>query len=263
MKHLLFYIASLFLMSSCMSSFQKLVKSEDYYQKYVDGLKYYDEGDYEKAQILLESIVSIYKGTDRDEKINYTLAQSYYQMNDFILAGHYFQRFNKTFPLSDLADDSHFHMALCHYYLSPDYKLDQHHTKKALTDFKIFVEKYPESENIALCNKYVDELHQKLSKKGFYNAELYYKTGDYRAAVIALKEYIAEFPDSEYREETLFLILKSSFLLAENSIAEKQYARYEAVIDEYYEYIDEFPEGKDSNEAERYFNNALKFVKKS
>jgi len=263
MKHLFLYITAVLLMSSCASKFQKLVKSDDYYQKYVDGLKYYEEGDYERSQILLESIVTIYKGTERDEKIKYTLALCYYQMNDFITAGFYFKHFNKTFPLSEYADDSHFFMALCHYYLSPDYKLDQDRAEKGMTAFKIFVEKFPESEHVAESNRYIEELYLKLSKKAFYNAKLYHKIGEYRAAVIALKEYINKYPDSDYREETLFLILESSYLLAENSVAKKQYERYEATIDEYYEYIDEFPGGKDASQAEKYFNEALKFVKKS
>lgn len=249
------------LLVSCSSPYQKLVKSEDYNKKYTEGIRYFEEKQYGKSITLLESIVSVYKGTGRDESINFTLAQSYYSVNDFRMAGYYFKRFVSTFPISDKADDSYFYMSMCYYYLSAPYKLDQEYTDKAIRSFKIFLEKYPESDKIASCTKYMTELHKKKSKKAFYNAELYYKIGDYRAAVIALKSYLDDYPDSDYREESLFLIVKSSYLLAENSVFSKQYQRYEAMIDEYYDYIDEYPQGKDSKEAERYFNNALKKVK--
>jgi outer membrane protein assembly factor BamD len=45
------------------------------------------------------------------------------------------------------------------------------------------------------------------------SAKLYYNLGDYKAAVIALNNSIEQFPETKYREEIMFLILKASYLL--------------------------------------------------
>ena len=72
---------------------------------------------------------------------------------------------------------------------------------------------------------------------------------------------LIEYPDTRYREELMFLILKSSYLLADNSIPEKQRERYQAAVDEYYSFIGEFPEGPHSREARRIYDTSSEFLK--
>ncbi|MGB1242669.1 MAG: hypothetical protein ACPG49_09110, partial [Chitinophagales bacterium] len=50
-----------------------------------------------------------------------------------------------------------------------------------------------------------------------------------------------------------FLIMKSLFLLAENSIKTKQKERYEAAIDAYFNFIDYFPKSNDIGKAEEMY----------
>ena len=69
-----------------------------------------------------------------------------------------------------------------------------------------------------------------------------------------------EYPETGYREELLFLILKSSFLLADRSIPSKQRERYQATVDEYLSFIGEFPEGPHSREAMRMYESSNKFL---
>ena len=64
---------------------------------------------------------------------------------------------------------------------------------------------------------------------------------------------LADFPETEYREELTFLKLKSNFLLAENSIKKKKLQRINDTIDAYYTFVDAFKESKYSKEAESIF----------
>jgi outer membrane protein assembly factor BamD len=82
---------------------------------------------------------------------------------------------------------------------------------------------------------------------------LYYNLGDYKASIIALKNCLNEYPDTKYREEILFLILKSSYLLADNSIYSKRKERFQDTVDEYYTFISEFPESKYVKEAQKMY----------
>ena len=80
--------------------------------------------------------------------------------------------------------------------------------------------RYPGSERVKECNLLIEELQNKLSEKSYLNAKLYYNLGDYKASKVAIQNSLEEYPDSKFREELLFLKLKSQFLLSEYSVIE-------------------------------------------
>lgn len=256
----LFVIVLLFFAASCSREYQKLLKSTDYNAKYEAGMSYYQEEDYFRAKELLEPLFSIYKGTDKGEVVLYHLAHSYLKLEDYMWAGYYFKTYTITFPTGSYIEDCEYYVAFCYFQESPRYNLDQEYTQKAVDAFQTFLNKYPNSERKESCNTYIDQLHHKLERKAYENAKLYYTTMDYKSAVIALKNMLKDYPDTEYREEALFLVLKSSYLLAENSVESKQYERYEDAVDEYYEYIDEYSNGQYSSQAEKIFNTCKKVI---
>ena len=76
--------AVLILFASC-SGFEKVVKSTDYELKYTEAKRYYDKGDYYRAQVLYDQIAPIYRGTAKADSIYYMQAMSYYMQKDYIL----------------------------------------------------------------------------------------------------------------------------------------------------------------------------------
>jgi len=248
------------LLFSC-SEYQKVLKSSDYNLKYEKATAYYNEGEYYKAQSLYEELVSVFKGTDKSEVVLYNYADCYYQQRDYVLAAYYFDNFAKTFPYSDKSQKAAYTAAYCYYLNSPRASLDQTDTYKAIDAMQLYINKNPKSELIGEANTIIETLRAKLEKKAYENAKLYFKLGDYNAASITLKNNIKEFPDSEYREEILYLIVKSSFLLSEMSIASKQGERYQNTISEYYVFIDEYPESKYLNEIEKMYTQSVNLIK--
>jgi outer membrane protein assembly factor BamD len=126
----------------------------------------------------------------------------------------------------------------------------------------MFINKYPKSDKVELANSRIEELRMRLEKKSFENSRLYYQLRDYKAAAIALKNTLDEFPDTEFREELLYLIMKSNYLLADNSIKKIQKERYQETIDSYYVFIDEFPDSEKTKEAEKIFERSVEEIKK-
>ena len=57
------------------------------------------------------------------------------------------------------------------------------------------------------------------------------------------------------------LILKSKYQEAMQSVEEKKIERFRDVIDEYYSFINDFPDGANAKEAKKIFNVASKYVK--
>lgn len=67
----------------------------------------------------------------------------------------------------------------CYYLDSPDARLDQSSTIKAVAAFQEFVDVYPDSELVKDANKLLDELNNKLAYKAYLSAKLYYNLGNY------------------------------------------------------------------------------------
>lgn len=245
---------------SC-SPFQKLLKSTDYALIYDEAVKYYEKKDYFRAQSLFEKLENIYKASDKADKILYYLGYCYYYQRDYMMASYYFRNVGNRYPLSPLREESDFMAAYCSYLDAPDYSLDQTSTYLAIDQMQAFINRYPKSSRIKQCNEIIDKLRHNLEKKAFEGAKLYYKIGDYKAAVIALKNSLSEFPDSRYREETLYLILKSSFLFAQNSVPEKKKERMMETLKEYDIFVSEFPNSSFMNDAKKIYQTAKQTIK--
>jgi outer membrane protein assembly factor BamD len=245
---------------SC-SEYQKILTSSDYDLKYKKAFEYYDKEDYTRASTLMEELLPVYRGTEKAEELNYRYAYCYYRQQDYVMAAYYFDNFVKSFPNSPLAEECSFMVAYCYYEESPTSSLDQANTYKAIDELQLFINNHPGSKRIDECNKLIDELREKLVKKSFDSASLYYKLGDYKAAITALGNALKEYPDTHYREELKFLILKSSYELASRSIYEKMKERYENTVEAYLGFKEEFPDSKHLKEAERIYTNASKYLK--
>ena len=97
-------------------------------------------------------------------------------------------------------------------------------------------------------------------EKSYISAKLYYDLGYYKSAILALRNSLMQYPDTRYREDLMFLILKSSYLLADGSILSKKLERFQTTVDEYYSYIGEFPDTSNSREATRMYEASNKFL---
>ncbi len=246
-----------FLLVSACSGYEKLLKSSDYLLKYEKALQYYEDEEYVRAGTLFDQIVNVYRGTTKADTIYYYQARSYYMQRDYILAGHHFNNLSVNYPNSAYAEEAEFTMAYCFYKLSPRPSLDQENTEKAIGAFRILIIQNPDSKSIIEAQKYIDEMRNKLVQKSYMSGKLYYKLSNYKASIIALENSLNDFPNTEHREELMFMLLRSHFLLAENSIVQRQIERYQATVDEYYSFVGEFPDSRYRREADHIYNSAL------
>jgi len=250
---------------SC-SDYQKLLKSDDAELKYTKAVEYFDKGDFMRASTLFDAIAIYYKGTDRSETVLNYMAKSYMGQKDYYSASEYYKTYVKTYPKGKYVVESKYMIGYCYYLDSPDARLDQSATINALTALQEFLDVYPESDRVSDANKLIEELTNKLAYKAYLNAKLYYNLGNYlgnnyESAVITAQNALKKFPSTSYREELIMLILDSKFEQAVQSIEEKKIERYRNAIDEYYNYINEYPTGKFRKQADRIFNESKKNVK--
>lgn len=246
--------------ASC-GEYEKLLKSSDYELKKQKVFDYYDDGKYNKSIELLTQILPRYRATEEAEQLNWINAQANFKIHDYMMAGTYYQSFADTYPGSHNAEEALYMAALCNYYLSPNPELDQSYTKKTIESFTIFMQKYPGSTRIDDCRARIREMQEKLVEKSYLSGRLYYDMGQYRAATVSLANSLKEFPDTKYREELMFLRLDALYLYAQNSIPARQVERFQVTLDEYYSFIEEFPQSRYLKDATRIFQNSARFLK--
>jgi outer membrane protein assembly factor BamD len=251
--------AVLMIISGC-GEYEKLLKGRDYVKKYETGVAYLEEEEYVKAATLFDQVDNIYRGTTKADTVKFYQAKSYYGQRDYMMAGHYFQELSATYPNSDFLEEADFMVAYCFYKQSPRPELDQDNTFKAITAMQMFMAKYPNSDRLTECQEIIVEMSDKLVEKSYISARLYYDLGYYKSAILALRNSLIQYPETRFREELMFLILKSSYLLADGSVPSKQKERFQAAVDEYYSFIGEFPDGPFSKEARRMYESSNKFL---
>jgi len=239
------------LLSGC-SDYNKVVKSTDYEFKYKKALEYYEKGEYVHASGLLKEMINIVRGTSRADKVYYYYAKSQFGLKDNMMAGHYFKTLVKEFPRSEYAEESQYMVGYCFYLDSPSPRLDQGVSQAAIDALQLFINLYPRSTRVDEANRLIIELRDKLVYKSYLSGKLYFDLDNYRAAVVALTSSLKEFPDTKYREELMFMLLKSKYLLAINSIEEKKHERLSSALDEYFTFVDSYPESKYKKEAEKF-----------
>jgi outer membrane protein assembly factor BamD len=254
-KHLiiLVFIAALG-MAGCKSRFEKLRASNDVKKKYEEAIRLYNKRDFSKALVLFEDLSQKYRGREQAEGLNFYYAYTLYKLQDYTTARYQFKSFADTYPASKDAEEARYMGAYCYYLESPTFSLDQENTYKAIDALQLFINLYPTSERAAAAAKYIATLRGKLEDKVFENAKMYLTTGpsnadNYRAAVIALKNAQRDFPDIRYAEEMDFLMIKSQYLYAKNSLPVRQEDRYNEATELYNEFTENYPKSKFTKEA--------------
>ena len=176
------------------------------------------------------------------------------------MAGHYFKTLIGEFPTSEYVEEAQFMVGYCSYLISPKARLDQQITQEAIDALQLYINLFPFNERVDEANRLIDELQDKLVYKSYLSAKLYYDFDNYKASVVALTNSLEKYPDSRYREELMYMLLKSKYLLAIGSIYEKKEERLSNALDEYFTFVDEFPESKYKKEVTKYYETTSELL---
>lgn len=214
------------LTSACKSEFEQIRTSGDAEKIYSKALEYYEKEDYSKATTLMELILSSYRGTAKGEDLYFKYAYSSYYQGLYITSANLFETFSSTFPSSSLREEADFMAAYSYYLLSPSYRLDQDYTNKAIDAFQLFVNTFPMSDRVEQSNNLIDDLRKKLETKRLSEAKLYQDLLRYEAAIQVYENLLKDFPETKNAQDIRFKIVECSYLLAVNSVYEKQKERF-------------------------------------
>ena len=249
------------LTTACRSEFETVRLSNDPELYYKKAMQYYDDGEWFKAQTLIESAIPFYRGRPESEEMFYRYAMTFYNMKQYILSSHWFQNFSNTYPNSVHREESDWLLAFSSYQQSPNYRLDQTESDEAVELFQTFANTYPTSDRSKECNNIIDELRAKREIKSFEEGVLYFNLRQYQAAVSSFKNTLKDYPETKNREEIEFLVVNSYFLLAENSIYGKKKERFKETIELANGFVSKYPESNRFADTQEIISTSDKRIK--
>ena len=245
-------------LSSCGETYNKILKSNNLDYKLTKAKEYYNNGKYDKAIPLFEELIPLYKGTVSINEIYYLYAMSHYEEASFIIACFHFKNIHDSYPLSPYAEECLYMTAFCDYKMSASVQLDQTYTTKAIDGFQLFINSYPNSDKITEANQMIEQLRRKLEIKALNAAELYLKMKLYKAAATSFSNILIDFPDTKDDEKVSFMVVKSYYLYAQNSIRAKQMERYEETVKAYKVFAKKYGGSTFMKEADKIYEATLK-----
>lgn len=259
---------SLLFVGSC-TDYNQVVKTQDYEYKYEAAKQYYAEGQYNRAALLIQDVLSVLKGTDQGEESLYLSGMCNMKAHAYEAASTIFRKYYQTYPRGKYVEEARYNCGLSLYNITPEPKLDQTETFQAVTEFQNFIENFPASRLRPQAQDMIFKLQEKLVEKEYLSAKLYYDlgtyigngtNGNYGACIVTAENAIKDYPYTSRREDFAILILRAKFQLAQFSVENKKEERYHNAIDEYYGFVTEYPESKYIKEANLLFKKAQKYV---
>ncbi len=206
-------------------------------ESYDDAQGLYAKRKYDDAALKLESLIFTSRGTAFEDKVLFLLGQTYYASKQYLLAVDMYGRLIRQVPSSSYIKTAQFMLAKSHEKLSPHYELDQEHTVKAIEQYALYRELYPEADSAKYAGdiemytellkvnpnnqsyreglasaksqihrldslnyaaKTIPVLRDKLAKNTFTIARTYIQLKKYRAAGIYYDEVITKYPETSY-----------------------------------------------------------------
>jgi outer membrane protein assembly factor BamD len=244
-------------LGACSNKYQKTLKSTDNRAKLEMADYYFKKKDFIRAISLYEQIEDAFYGTPTAEHILFNNAACSFGLKQYAVAGFQYKTYFENNATNEKAEEALYMNAYCAFLESQEPELDQTDTYKAIETFKIFINIFPESKYVPECNTFLDQLRSKLSHKAYRNAKLYFDMGEYKSSIVALENLVKEFPEIPQKEEVDYLIIKSHYLLAVNSIPEKQKERFENAMKAFESFKEQYTEGN------KYMSDAFELNEKS
>ncbi|MBP5340710.1 MAG: outer membrane protein assembly factor BamD [Prevotella sp.] len=258
------------LLSGCAGEFNKVYKYADMNYRYEYAKECFAMGKPNQAATFLGGIVTMKKGSEEAQESLYMLAMAEYMDRDYESASETFKKYHQTYPRGLYAEQAMFYVGESLYVGAPEPRLDQTPTIGAMNAYQDFINLYPESPLAEKATDHLFQLREKLEIKELLSAQLYYNLGgyfgninsnsesNYSSSIIVAQNALKKYPDSKHREDFSVLIMKSKFQLAENSTEDRKLERYRDAEDECYGFLNEYPESKECELAEKYIQKCKK-----
>lgn len=247
-------LSALLLAAGCSGSGQARYSSAQ--EAYEQGMAAYEDGDYEKAIPLFRAVFSYGRANEWADDAQLNLANAYREDGRYLLAASEYGRFAQLYRSDERAARAEFERAMAYYQLSPDFELAQDNTRKALSFFQLFIDRYPGSDLTVEAGKKIEELREKLAHKQYESAKLYERRELWEAAALSYETVFDQYPETSWVDNALVGAMRSYIAYAEASVKARQEERYQKAVDNYQRLKQTLPDSPLLDEAQQLYDTA-------
>lgn len=154
----------------------------------------FDRGKFGDAAVEYKDFLATFAGDERSDFAQFRLAECYRLDEDYALAAVEFRILITDYGYSEYVDDAFFLEGVCHFRQSQRAERDQTEAYGALNKINRFRQLFPDSPRREEAEAVRDEIHDRLGRKDFLNARLYFRNDHYAAALIYLDKIIKYYP---------------------------------------------------------------------
>ena len=180
-------LAVAFLQFSCAGYYDTVMKSNDVDLKYKAAHEYFQKGKYKKAADIFDNLNLLVQGLPQEDTVTYYHGLSNYRYGDYETAETSLAKFIEVYPRSPFIEEAKYLRIDCLYRGTYRYELDQTPTRKAMMVISEFMYDNPGSKYYPVCQEMMKDLMERLERKSFESAKIYY-TGKKFPSTVALNK---------------------------------------------------------------------------
>ena len=181
-------------------SSNKSIRDIDYEAEFENGRLALSNKKYVRAQDHFNTVVIGASHTELGDDALFYLGETYFYMGDKLLAIAEYDRLIRRMSFSPYVEKARYRICESYVILSPKYFRDQTYSEKAIEKLQEFIDDYPNSDKREKAQSNIKILRNKLSRKVYDTGILYIKMEEYKSALIAFKQVVDLYYDSEYNE---------------------------------------------------------------
>ncbi|MBO6574796.1 MAG: outer membrane protein assembly factor BamD [Rhodothermales bacterium] len=226
---------------------------EDAYNK---GVERMEAEDYERAAEFFQGVFDFGRTHEWAADAQIALARAYRANGEYLLAANEFTRFTQIYRADPRVPDAAYELAMTYYDRSPRWSLDQTDTGRAITQFELFMTRYPNHPLFFEGQARIEELRGKLARKRYESGNQYATRGYNEAAALTFESVFDDYYDTEWADDALVAAARSYIAFADQSIPARRPERLQLAIDAYERLIQIFPDSPLIKEGEEVFRSA-------
>lgn len=174
------------------------------------AIRHFERRKYFEATEQFQKYIFNYPGSTGIDTAEFYLGLSQFNQDEFILAMFEFRKVLTSYPNSPFADDAQFYIGECHFNLAPvSPGNDQSELDSAIAEYQTLIDEYPTSPYGERARQQLTKCMDRLAKKSFDIALLYYKLYDFNAAVLSFQDLLDNYSTSKYVPEGLYYLATS------------------------------------------------------
>jgi len=202
----------------------------------------YIKKDPERARLYFRQVIDSFPKSFYAQQAKLAIADSYFRKGDegsMILAASEYREFIHLYPFSPSAPYAQLQIAMTFFKKTLKPGRDQTKTKQALEEFRIFISKYPLSEEAKQAREKILECEEKLAEYTFQIGKLYYRMKAYKGSTARLLELLSNYPNYSKMDGVYFYLGDSYY----------RWEKVDQAVPFFTKLINDFPKSKFAKKA--------------